>query len=85
MTCMCGDYCCPSCGFAQGNWKCPICNEWASEGCEHIDEDTGDLKREFVNQAQEIEEMVRLQEEEMYQQLQEEEAKYREYMEGDSW
>lgn len=75
MTCMCGDYLCSSCGPAQGNWKCPICNEWASEGCEHIDEDTGDLKREFVNQAQEIEEMIRQQEEEMYH----------EYMKGDSW
>jgi len=44
MACMCGDYCCGSCGPAQGNWHCPICNEWASEGCEHIDEDTGELK-----------------------------------------
>ena len=44
--CMCGDYCCPSCGPAQGNWRCPICRQWASEACEHVDEDTGDLKAE---------------------------------------
>lgn len=36
MSCMCGDYCCPSCGPAQGNWRCPICREWASEGCDHM-------------------------------------------------
>ena len=46
MPCMCGDYCCPSCGPAQGNWQCAICGEWASEGCEHFDED-GKLKPEF--------------------------------------
>jgi hypothetical protein len=46
--CMCGDYCCPSCGPAQGNWKCELCGEWASEGCEHIDEETGYYKPEFA-------------------------------------
>ncbi len=45
--CMCGDTCCPSCGPAQGNFKCPICRQWVSEGCEHFDED-GTLKFEFV-------------------------------------
>ncbi len=54
MPCMCGDYCCPSCGPAQGNFRCPICEEWASEGCEHFDEETGELKQEFVKRAQEI-------------------------------
>lgn len=34
MPCLCGDYCCPSCGPAQGNYRCPACGEWASEGCE---------------------------------------------------
>lgn len=43
MPCMCGDLCCPSCGPAQGNWRCPICNEWASEECEHIN-NKGELK-----------------------------------------
>jgi len=33
MPCMCGDTCCPSCGPAQGNFRCPVCRVWASEGC----------------------------------------------------
>ena len=37
MACMCGDICCPSCGPAQGNWRCPLCRAWASEGCEHLE------------------------------------------------
>jgi len=32
--CMCGDLCCPSCGPAQGNWRCPVCRAWASDGCD---------------------------------------------------
>jgi hypothetical protein len=32
--CMCGDYCCSSCGPAQGNFRCPVCRAWASDGCE---------------------------------------------------
>jgi uncharacterized Zn finger protein (UPF0148 family) len=48
---MCGDLCCPSCGPAQGNWKCPICGTWASETCEHIGED-GKLLSQFVAQAE---------------------------------
>lgn len=31
---MCGDVCCPSCGPAQGNYRCPCCRNWVSEGCE---------------------------------------------------
>lgn len=54
MSCMCGDICCSSCGPAQGNWKCPICNEWASEGCAHIGED-GNIKAEFIDEAAKIE------------------------------
>jgi hypothetical protein len=50
MSCMCGDCCCPSCGYAQGNFKCPVCRTWASDGCEHIDEESGDLKPEFQTQ-----------------------------------
>ena len=37
--CMCGDTQCPSCGPAQGNFRCPICRVWADDGCEHIGED----------------------------------------------
>lgn len=54
MACMCGDICCPSCGPAQSNSRCPICRDWVSEGCEHFDEETGELKPEFVAQAEEI-------------------------------
>jgi hypothetical protein len=54
--CLCGDYCCPSCGPAQGNWKCPICNRWASEGCPHIGVRTGKLLKRYEKQAERIEE-----------------------------
>jgi len=47
MPCMCGDYCCPSCGSAQGNSRCPLCNEWASEGCMHINSRTGNIKVKY--------------------------------------
>ncbi len=50
--CLCGDTQCPSCGPAQGNWKCPICGEWADNGCDHIDDD-GNLKQEFQAEAEE--------------------------------
>jgi len=32
MMCMCGDYCCRSCGPAQGNYRCPNCGIWDSDG-----------------------------------------------------
>lgn len=51
MPCMCGDACCPSCGPAQGNHKCPICNEWMSEGCIHINSRTGKLKKKYEAEA----------------------------------
>lgn len=36
MPCMCGDIMCASCGPAQGNYCCPACGQWASEGpCEN--------------------------------------------------
>ena len=54
MSCMCGDYCCPSCGPAQGNWRCPICNVWASECCVHISSRTGNLKARYKAQAKRI-------------------------------
>jgi hypothetical protein len=52
MSCMCGDICCHSCGPAQGNWKCPICREWASEGCDHIEDN--DIRPEFRAEAERI-------------------------------
>ena len=54
MACMCGDYCCNSCGPAQGNWKCPICRAWSTECCEHMAEDGNDLKPEFHERARQI-------------------------------
>jgi hypothetical protein len=45
--CLCGDTHCPSCGPAQGNWRCPLCNAWADDCCEHIDAETGKIKPEF--------------------------------------
>lgn len=55
MPCMCGDICCPSCGPAQGNWRCPVCREWASEGCDHVQEVDGylELKPEYEHLVQE--------------------------------
>jgi len=44
MPCMCGDYCCSSCGLPQGNWHCSICGTRASDGCQHISQRTGKLK-----------------------------------------
>lgn len=32
MPCMCGDFCCNSCGPAQGNRRCYVCGEWESDG-----------------------------------------------------
>lgn len=58
MACMCGDYCCSSCGPAQGNWKCPLCREWASEGCTHVYYNFRKkrmmLKAKFKQKAEEI-------------------------------
>ena len=53
MACMCGDTQCWSCGPAQGNFRCPICNEWADNGCEHLDEESGGVKPEFEQLAEE--------------------------------
>lgn len=54
MACICGDYCCPSCGPAQGNWRCPICRAWASDGCEHVEDDESQLKPEFRAEAERL-------------------------------
>jgi hypothetical protein len=53
MSCMCGDSCCRWCGPAQGNWQCPICDSWASEGCKHLDPETGEIKTEYRQAAHE--------------------------------
>lgn len=54
MPCMCGDVQCPSCGPAQGNWRCPICRAWADDGCEHVDDDGGSIREEFHPQVEAI-------------------------------
>jgi hypothetical protein len=72
MPCMCGDICCPSCGPAQGNWRCPICRVWASEACEHMNEEGDGLKAEFEAQAEAIAETERLADEAFAQQLKDE-------------
>jgi hypothetical protein len=51
MSCMCGDICCPSCGPAQGNGRCPICRAWTSDECEHMADDGDGLKPEFRAEA----------------------------------
>jgi len=51
---MCGDLCCATCGPAQGNWTCPICGEWASEGCEHLNARGDGIKPAFQEQARRI-------------------------------
>ena len=60
MTCMCGDTHCSSCGPAQGNSRCPICRAWTDGGCEHFDEETGEIKPEFEPELLKILEAVRL-------------------------
>jgi hypothetical protein len=45
---MCGDIQCPSCGPAQGNWKCCLCGVWADEGCVHIHPRTGGYKKKYA-------------------------------------
>lgn len=54
MTCLCGDTECPSCGPAQGNWKCPICRRWATAGCDHVTEDGSAIRPEFQAEADRI-------------------------------
>lgn len=54
MACLCGDTQCPSCGPAQGNSRCPICGEWADDGCQHRDEG-GNMLPAFQAQADQIE------------------------------
>lgn len=74
MACMCGDICCPSCGPAQGNWKCPICRQWASEGCEHMNDEGDRLKAEFQAQADAIAAAENAADDAYAKQLEEEEA-----------
>lgn len=53
MSCLCGDICCNSCGPAQGNWRCPVCRAWATDGCEHVNDDGTGMRPEFQAQADE--------------------------------
>lgn len=75
MACMCGDTHCSSCGPAQGNWKCPICGSWADDGCKHVDEDTGEIKKEFEAEANRLWKQEAEAEDEYYQQLWNEERR----------
>lgn len=54
MPCMCGDTQCPSCGPAQGNWKCPICGNWQDDGCEHFGENGNPTSPEVEKQLHDI-------------------------------
>ncbi len=54
MSCMCGDTHCSSCGPAQGNSRCPICRSWMDDCCEHFDEETSQMKPEFVDEAKRL-------------------------------
>lgn len=76
MPCMCGDTHCWSCGPAQGNSKCPICNAWADDGCEHISEETGELLPEFEAQAVRLDLLEREAEDRMYAEMQKEFEEY---------
>ena len=67
--CLCGDTHCPSCGPAQGNWRCPICRAWADDGCEHLTEDGTDIKQEFMVEASRIAEEEAQQEEALAREL----------------
>lgn len=78
MPCMCGDICCPSCGPAQGNWKCPICRQWASEGCEHVTED-GQIKPEFQAQVERIVQDQIITDDKLVAEMEEADAYWREH------
>ncbi len=54
MTCMCGDIQCPSCGPAQGNYRCPICRAWADDCCKHLNQRTGEVKARYRKIAEKI-------------------------------
>lgn len=76
MPCMCGDIQCPSCGPAQGNWRCPICRAWADDCCEHISEETGELLPEFEAQAAELDRLEAECDEAMVEEYAESERKW---------
>lgn len=48
--CLCGDIQCPTCGPAQGNFKCPICHTWVDDQCEHLTDDGQGVRFDFVYQ-----------------------------------
>src|SRR6185295_8484091 len=50
VMCLGGDYCCPSCGPAQGHWRC-FCGAWASDSGDDVDEN-GNLRRKYQAQAE---------------------------------
>lgn len=80
MACMCGDLCCPSCGPAQGNSRCPICGAWASEGCDHFDEAGDPSSPEIAAQLAAIAEAERKAEDAAYQSYLQEAELYEAYL-----
>lgn len=81
MACLCGDIQCPSCGPAQGNFRC-FCGEWFDNGCEHLDED-GTVKPEFEAEAAAYAERERLSEEQLVKDLEDEARMARHYWEAE--
>lgn len=86
MACMCGDSQCPSCGPAQGNSQCPICRAWADDGCDHIDEETGEIKEKFKPLAEEAARRESMAEQEMAEEIfdfEQEEEKYQQMLDDE--
>jgi hypothetical protein len=40
---------------ARRNWPCPVCGQWSSSGCEHINANSNRLKLRFQKLAEAIE------------------------------
>lgn len=77
MACMCGDLCCGSCGPAQGNWRCIICGQWASEGCRHIRKTGRNADKTYLKRYQKQADHLQQQEAEAERQEEEARVEYR--------
>ncbi len=80
MPCMCGDICCPNCGPAQGNSRCPLCGEWMSEGCKHFSIKTGRMKLRYQKEAAMLAKAAAEADEEYAKELQAEDAAWDKYV-----
>ena len=58
MPCMCGDPYCWSCGPAQGNYRCPVCNKWTMDGGCEDEEKCNAILEEEARQEREFESRV---------------------------